>query len=621
MLSLEERYLGRLLPPVEGRDVLDLGCGTGRWLEKLAAGSPRSLTGLDASPEMLAHAERKLAGRATLLRADCDPPPMARRSADLILCSFVLSYLRDLALFIERIRRIARRDSDIFVTDLHPETQAKFGWRRGFRDGTMQVDIQTEQRSLDTVVHAFERQGFDALLLVESCFGQREFEILERAGKASTGDQFRSDPAIYILQFRPAPFRVAGISADSQTVERIRGARIAFGAAEATQGEIEMANGRVTRIRPRPSVRSEPDTRPGTIDLSGFFVLPGLVNAHDHLEFALFPRLGRGGYRNFLEWADDIHQPDSPPVRAHRSIRKSTRLSCGAIRNLLCGVTTVCHHNPYVSEVFDRDFPVRVVRDFGWAHSLQMEPNVAGRRASTPEGQPFIIHLAEGVDGSMAEELFELDRIGALTSRTVVVHGLALDSRARMLLKQSGAALIWCPSSNEFLFGRTHSREAIDELPFVALGSDSSLTAEGDLLDELRFARERVGTSAEKLYEQVTSAAARILRLGSGEGTIRIGALADFVAVREKSLSPADTLAQSTYRDVELVILGGRVQLASPCLKETLAPELTRGLEQIEIAGEVRWIRAPAAKLLVEARAAVGSEITMNGRRLNHVAS
>lgn len=617
MLSLEERYLRRLLPPVEGRDVLDLGCGTGRWLEKLAAESPSSLVGVDASPEMLAHAERKLAGRATLLHAGCDAPPIRRRSADLILGSFVLSYLRDLALFIEQIRRIARRDSDVFMTDLHPETEAKFGWRRGFREGNTHVDIQTERRSLDTIVRAFEQQGFEVLLRVEACFGRREFEILERAGKANAIDRFRTEPAIYILQFRPAPFGAAGISADSQHVERIRGARIAFGATEATHAEIEVANGRVTRIRSRPLSRSGPDTRPGMIDLSGFFVLPGLVNAHDHLEFALFPRLGRGGYRDFLEWAGEIHQTDAPIVREHRSVGKSTRLSWGAIRNLLCGVTTVCHHNPYVSEVFDRGFPVRVVRDFGWAHSLKLEPKAADRHRSTPEGQPFIIHLAEGVDGSAGEELFELDRIGALTTRTVVVHGLALNARARTRLKQSGAALVWCPSSNEFLFGRTHSREAIDELPCVALGSDSSLTAEGDLLDELRFARERVGISAEELYEQVTSGAARILRLDSGEGTIRIGAIADFAAVREKSLSPADTLAQSAYRDVELVILGGRVQLASPRLKETLAPELTKGLEQLEIAGEVRWIRAPVAKFVSEARAALGSDITMNGRRLN----
>jgi cytosine/adenosine deaminase-related metal-dependent hydrolase/SAM-dependent methyltransferase len=621
MLSLEERFLGRLLPPVQGRDVLDLGCGTGRWLEKLAAQSPQSLTGLDASPEMLAHAEGKLAARATLLLADCHAPPVAPRSADLILCSFVLSYMQELVPMIEQIRRIARSDSNVFVTDLHPETEAKFGWRRGFRDGDAQVHIQTRRRSLDRIVRAFERQGFAVALLLEPRFDDREFDILRRAGKENITDALRSHPAIYILQFRPAPIGRATASAGLQGVQHIQGARIAFGGTEAEQAEIEIAHGRVAGIQSTQRSHNDAETQPGTIDLTGWIALPGLVNAHDHLEFALFPRLGRRGYQNFLEWAEEIHRPDISPVLEHRSIPKSARLWWGAIRNLLCGVTTVCHHNPYLSDVFDRSFPIRVARDFGWAHSLKMEANAAERHASTPKGQPFIIHLAEGVDGSLAGELSELERIGALTSRTVIVHGLALDACGRTLLKQSGAALVWCPSSNQFLFGRTHSREAVEELPFVALGSDSSLTAEGDLLDEVRFAGERVGIPAEKLYEQVTSAAARILRLGSGEGTIRIGAVADFVAIRDNNLSPAETLAQSTYRDVELVILGGRVQLASPRLKERLVPELTGGMEPLEIDGEVRWMRAPVAELVSDTRSALGSEITMNGRRLNRVGS
>jgi hypothetical protein len=100
------------------------------------------------------------------------------------------------------------------------------------------------------------------------------------------------------------------------------------------------------------------------LDLTGHVRMPG------HLEFNLFPQLGRGPYANATEWARAVYHPDRSPVREHLRVPKSVRLWWGGIKNLLSGVTTVCHHNPCEAEVFGPDFPVRVVRRFAWAHSL-----------------------------------------------------------------------------------------------------------------------------------------------------------------------------------------------------------------------------------------------------------
>ena len=109
--------------------------------------------------------------------------------------------------------------------------------------------------------------------------------------------------------------------------------------------------------------------------------------------------------------------------------------------------------------------------------------------------------------------------------------------------------------------------KSLETLPRVALGSDSPLTAAGDLLDEIRFAASTVCLSSEDVYSLVTTRAADVLRLNSGEGTLRIDALADFFAVRDTGESPAHRLAALKYRDVEFVVIGGRVQLTSPtCL-------------------------------------------------------
>ena len=67
LLVLEERYLERLLPELENRDLLDIGCGTGRWLAQFIHQRPRSITGIDISTPMLEMAAAKIGSAATLV--------------------------------------------------------------------------------------------------------------------------------------------------------------------------------------------------------------------------------------------------------------------------------------------------------------------------------------------------------------------------------------------------------------------------------------------------------------------------------------------------------------------------------------------------------------------------
>src|SRR5579859_1857247 len=174
----------------------------------------------------------------------------------------------------------------------------------------------------------------------------------------------------------------------------LRGARVALGPEEAAPLDIEICSGRIQSLR-KPA---KPPKGAEVLDLEGRLILPGLINAHDHLEFNLYPRLGRRPYPNAGAWARDVYRPKQSPIAEHLRVPKNTRLLWGGLKNLLSGVTTVCHHNPRENPVFDRNFPVRVVSQFGWAHSLEFGRDVAQRFKLTPPDWPFILHLAEGTD-------------------------------------------------------------------------------------------------------------------------------------------------------------------------------------------------------------------------------
>jgi cytosine/adenosine deaminase-related metal-dependent hydrolase len=357
------------------------------------------------------------------------------------------------------------------------------------------------------------------------------------------------------------------------------------------------------------------------LDLTGYLILPGLVNAHDHLQFALYPRLGDPPYENYVAWGEDIHRRFADVIAMHREVPREARLWWGGIRNLLCGVTTVCHHDSLWQELQRDDFPVRVIQQYGWGHSLALGGDLLKAREATPDGAPFIMHACEGVDALAEAELHQLDRLGVLDTRTVLVHGLALDEAGVDLLRRRRVSLIVCPSSNDFLFKRLPSMEIVRGVENLALGNDSPLTAEGDLLDEVRFAIRRCGIHPSRAYAMVTEAPEAVLRLREGEGTIVEAGVGDVIAVGDTGRSPADTLQSLSMHDVELVMIGGRVQLASEALWERLPSAARDGLEALWIDGTVRWLRAPVDALLRQTEAALGvGMVRLGGRAIGNAA-
>ena len=81
------------------------------------------------------------------------------------------------------------------------------------------------------------------------------------------------------------------LSAGNREPLLLFGGRCALGPHSSPCASIEIDGGRVTQLLGDAS--SVLAVRPGcaTVDLNGYLVMPGLVSAHDHLQFALFPKL------------------------------------------------------------------------------------------------------------------------------------------------------------------------------------------------------------------------------------------------------------------------------------------------------------------------------------------
>ena len=110
-----------LLPPMEGLDVVDLGCGFGwfcRWAREAGA---RTLLGLDVSANMLARARAESADPAVrYAEADLDRLELPEAGFDLAYSSLALHYVEDFARLTCEVRRALRRDGRFVFSVEHP---------------------------------------------------------------------------------------------------------------------------------------------------------------------------------------------------------------------------------------------------------------------------------------------------------------------------------------------------------------------------------------------------------------------------------------------------------------------------------------------------------------------
>jgi cytosine/adenosine deaminase-related metal-dependent hydrolase len=217
------------------------------------------------------------------------------------------------------------------------------------------------------------------------------------------------------------------------------------------------------------------------------------------------------------------------------------------------------------------------------------------------------VHAAEGVDADAAREIEELNRLGCLTSKTVVVHGVALTPRAADLLIACGGSLVWCPTSNQFLFGATADVRKFDAAGKLALGTDSRISGEGDLLDELRAAHAARQVPVRSLLRAVTEGAARVLRLRDA-GRLAAGKPADLTILKRTATDPLDSLVSARRTDLELTMIGGRPLVSAPRLSAVF--ERPDGSRPVRVDGVPKLLaRSIANRMMKSSEVESGLEV------------
>jgi cytosine/adenosine deaminase-related metal-dependent hydrolase len=346
---------------------------------------------------------------------------------------------------------------------------------------------------------------------------------------------------------------------------------------------IVVENGRIAAIqKERPAVASAIETKD--------YVFPGFVDLHNHPLYNLLPRWAPPQhYVNRYEWRND-------PVYRAAVAPQAAALRAGfcdvdayvELKMLMGGTTsTIGISKPSTMPAMDRCI-TGLARNLDWHTGFHgeapgnepvmnligitpgdlrdLKPADVAAKLRKGDLDLLAIHIAEGKasDAQTKGEFAMLEAGGLVTSRTAVIHGIALTDADYAKMAAAGSALVWSPRSNFVLYGETADvPAALRHKVTVALAPDWGPTGSDNLLDEIAFAatisRSRMANaiSSKQLFEMATSVPAKIARIDQEVGSLVVGLRADLFLLKSGNPDAYNALVQTGASGIEMVLVNG----------------------------------------------------------------
>ena len=137
-MRAEERAMLALLPQgLDGKRVLDVGCGSGRYLLH-ARRRGATVCGVDRSLEMLAQAS---AQGLEVIQGSVTCVPVTAGWADIVVCALTLGHVADLTAALTELARVLKDTGTLLCSDFHPIADT-LGWKRTFAVDDQRYAVQ-----------------------------------------------------------------------------------------------------------------------------------------------------------------------------------------------------------------------------------------------------------------------------------------------------------------------------------------------------------------------------------------------------------------------------------------------------------------------------------------------
>ena len=181
--------IGKAIPRQGISMIVDLGCGTGRFSNALAAYYQASVIGIDPSQKMLAQAKRQTdMADVRFMEGTAEAIPLPDNSVDLLFLSMVYHHIADHSGAHDEFRRVLKQDKYLCIRNSVTDLLDQALYLKYFPS----AKTLNEQRLVTKaeLVSALEQQGFSLMMytVISQLFAANLAEYAAKVGQRSLSD-------------------------------------------------------------------------------------------------------------------------------------------------------------------------------------------------------------------------------------------------------------------------------------------------------------------------------------------------------------------------------------------------------------------------------------------------
>ena len=205
MLHLDGKLFSYLFSQVnvKGRQVADIGCGTGRHWPLIFSKEPAGLTGFDVSGGMLKKLTEKYPAARTSLITDNLFSGIADAAYDLIISTLTVAHIEDIDEAIHAWSRLLKSGGEIIITDFHPHTLAS-GGKRTFKHNKAVIAVRNYVHPIYTIKEALLKNNFYLLSQEEIKINDDMKSFYARQNAMHVFEKYKGFPVIYGIHLKKA---------------------------------------------------------------------------------------------------------------------------------------------------------------------------------------------------------------------------------------------------------------------------------------------------------------------------------------------------------------------------------------------------------------------------------